>query len=171
MYCDEIRGIFPLLIFPEESIKSDDKIMTPINFHPIWFLSTEGEIESEYVNLIYEGKVYFAKKYQFYSEKDERKANHIEAFFKKIAIILVLPKDMNFYRRIFLKTALEAISKDFKSCFYKIVESEILKEDLIKIPKNESIIKEGEVMKKKIKNILNSIFFRSFPSQIPQECY
>ena len=71
MYCDEIRGIFPLLIFPDESIKINDKKMASINFHPIWALSTKAESESGYVNLIYRGNIYLAKEYQFYPEIEE----------------------------------------------------------------------------------------------------
>jgi len=127
MYCDKIRGKFPLLIFPDKSIKNDEKIMLPINFHPIWFLSTEGEIESKYINLIYKEKIYFAKKFQFYSKLEESKTGFIKALFKKIVIILVLPDKMNFYTRIFLKIALDSIIKEFKSCFYKIIKSENIK--------------------------------------------
>lgn len=157
MYCDEIRGIFPLLIFPDESIKNNDRIMRPINFHPIWFLNTEGETDSEHVDLIYNGKIYFAKKFQIFSEIKERKVYHKEAPFNMISVIMVLPKDMSFYRKPFLKIISETIIKDFKGHFPKIIESETLKEDLIRIPKNESIINKGDVLKENIKNFLKAV--------------
>jgi len=164
MYCDEIRGIFPLLIFPDESIKNNDKIMRPINFHPIWFLNTEGEADSEHIDLSYNGKIYFAKKYQMFSEIEEGNANYKETPFNKIAVIMVLPKEMSFYRKVFLKIISETIIKEFKGFFYKIIKTETLKEDLIKIPKNEKIIKEGEILKENIKDFLKTILENYFSS-------
>ena len=158
MYCDDIRGIFPLLIFPDESIKNNEKKLAPINYHPIWALSSKDESESEYVNLIYRGNIYIAKKYHFYTETVERKVNYLEPSYKKIVSILVLPKKMNFFRRILLKIALENTIQEYILFFHKIVISEILKQDLIKIPKNESVIKEGEFVKESIKNLLIDIF-------------
>lgn len=157
MYCDDIRGIFPLLIFPDEFIKDNKKKMAPVNFHPIWALSAKGESNSDNINLIYRGNIYIAREYQFYPEIEERKTHYIEALCKKIVSILVLPKKMNLLRRNFLKIALENTIQEFKLFFHKIVISEILKQDLIKLPKNESVIKEGEILKENIKNLLKNI--------------
>ena len=74
-----------------------------------------------------------------------------------ISVIMVLPKDMSFYRKPFLKIISETIIKDFKGHFPKIIESETLKDDLIRIPKNESIINKGDVLKENIKNFLKAV--------------
>jgi hypothetical protein len=74
-----------------------------------------------------------------------------------IAVIMVFPKEMRIYKNIFSKIISEAIMKDFKDYFHKIIKSETLKTDLIKIPRNERYIKEGDFLKGIIKNFLASI--------------
>ena len=131
--------------------------MRPINFHPIWFLNTEEETDSEHVDLIYNGKIYFAKKFQIFSEIKESEVNYKEAPFNMIAVIMVIPKEMSFSRKLLLKIISEPIIKDFNGHFQKIIESETLKEDLIRTPKNEIIINKGDVLKENIKNFLKTV--------------
>ncbi|MBY8989538.1 MAG: hypothetical protein KGD58_02195 [Candidatus Lokiarchaeota archaeon] len=157
MYCDEVRGIFPLLIFPDESIKNSEYLMRPINFHPIWFLDTERETDSEHVDLTYNGKIYFAKKFRIVSEVGKKKGEYKETPFNMMAVITVFPKEMSIYKNTFSKIISEAIIKDFKDYFHKIIKSEKLKTDLIKIPRNEKFIKEGDFLKEIIKNFLDII--------------
>ncbi|MFW9896325.1 MAG: hypothetical protein ACFFD7_11015 [Candidatus Thorarchaeota archaeon] len=158
MYYDNLRGILPLLIFPDESVKRDNKAMKPIYYHPIWTLSNKDESEFEYINLIYRGNIYIAKKYYFTIEKIGNKKFYVQPGFKKIVSILVLPKKLNSFRKICLKLTFEDTIRDFKPFFHKIICSEILKQDLIKIPKNKSIIREGEIIKENIRNMLKNIF-------------
>jgi hypothetical protein len=152
-----IEEIFPLLIFPDETIKNSEHLMRPINFHPIWFLETGRKTDSEHVDLIYKGNVYSAKKFQIFSEVGKKKGEYKETPFNMIAVIMVFPKEMRIYKNIFSKIISEAIMKDFKDYFHKIIKSETLKTDLIKIPRNERYIKEGDFLKGIIKNFLASI--------------
>ncbi|MFX1456071.1 MAG: hypothetical protein ACFFDB_11920 [Promethearchaeota archaeon] len=158
MYYDNLRGILPLLIVPDESVKQNNKAMKPIYYHPIWTLSNKDESESEYINLIYRGNIYIAKKYSFTIEKMGNKTLYVQPGFNKIVSILVLPKELNYFRKICLKLTLEDTIREFKPFFHKIICSEILKQDLIKIPRNKSIIREGEIVKENIRNILKNIF-------------
>lgn len=159
MYRDELNGILPLLIFPDESVKQDNNTMKPIYYHPIWNFSIDDTKKAEGVNLIYRKNVYCAKNYLVYCEAiEESKVDYLKGFFKKIVIIIVIPEEMNYEQKIFLKSAIEVIIKNFKSHFTKIVKSEILKLDIIKIPKNENIIKEGNTLKEKIRKLLKTIF-------------
>ncbi|MFX1389994.1 MAG: hypothetical protein ACFE9Z_08035 [Promethearchaeota archaeon] len=157
MYCDEIRGIFPLLIYPDDRIKNSDFLMRPINFHPIWFLDTAEDTYMEYVDLIYKGKVYSAKKFHIFSEEGKKYWLKKEVAFNMLAIIIVFPKELNLCRKFFSKFISQTIIKDFRHQFHKIIKSEKLKNDLIKIPKNERFIKEGDHLKENIKNFLNTI--------------
>ena len=162
MYCDEVRGIFPLLIFPDESMKNSEHLMRLINFHPIWFLDAEGERDSEHVDLIYNGKIYFAKKFHIFSEGGKEKWEYKEPPFNMMAVIIVFPQEMSKYKNTFSKMISEAIIKDFKDYFHKIIKSEKLKTDLIKIPRNEKFIKEGDLLKEIINNFLKSILQNYF---------
>ena len=162
MYCDESRGIIPLLIFPDEYIKNSEQLMRPINFHPIWFLETERKANLEHVDLIYKEKAYSAIKIQIFPEGVKKKWECKETPFNMMVIIMVFPKEMNLHKKVFSKIISDAILKDFGDYFPKIIKSEILKTDLIRIPPREKLIKEGDFLKEKIKyfleNILNNYF-------------
>lgn len=54
---------------------------------------------------------------------------------------MVFPKEKSLYKRIYLKIISEAVIKDFKVKFLKIIKSETLKEDLGKVLRNERFIK------------------------------
>ncbi|MFX1279165.1 MAG: hypothetical protein ACFFA3_07090 [Promethearchaeota archaeon] len=164
MYCDESRGIIPLLIFPDEYIKNSERLMRPINFHPIWFLDSAGERCSENIHLIYKGNIYSAKKFQIFLDMKKRDLERKASPFNMIAIIMVFPKELNYHKKFFSKMILDPIKKDFRDYFPKIIKSETIKEDLVKIPRNERFIKEGDLLKENIKQFLKTILKNHFSS-------
>lgn len=157
IYFDEINGYIPLLIFPDDFIKNDEKLMRPIKFHPIWFLNAKDQKDSEQINLIYDGKVYFAKK---------RKLGLREKTFDIIVVIIALPKEMALYGSKFLNLISEFVIEEFEDLFYQIIESEILKENLIKTPESREIIKKGDILKIEMKNLIKNIWGDYFSSTI-----
>lgn len=164
MYCDEIRGIFPLLIFPDEKVKNNEILMRPIYYHPIWFLDAKGDDSTGYIDLIYKGRIYSAKKFQVLPEVEKNYHRSEELAFNMVSIIMVFPKEMSYYKKIFTKFISDTIQKNFKNYFQKIIKSEKIKEDLIKIPRNEIFIKEGDHLKENIKKFLKTLLRNHFSS-------
>jgi len=158
LYFDEINRDIPLLIFPDEFIKDDEEKMRPVKFHPIWFLDAKNQKDSGHINLVYDGKVYFAKKFQIFSRKKKRRAGLREKTLDTIVVIIVLPKEMELYGSNFLNIILKFVVEDFEDLIYQIIESEILKEKLIKTPESKEIIKKGDILKLYIKNLMKNIW-------------
>ena len=61
MHFDEINGNIPILIYPDELIKRNERLMHLDKFRPICFLDLENQIENEHVSIVYNEKVYFIK--------------------------------------------------------------------------------------------------------------
>jgi len=164
IYFNEILGQIPLLIFPEDSIKVNEEKMRPVKFHPIWFLDGKDQNGFRHINLVYEGKVYFAKKFQNFSKKKKSMAGLKEGILELIVIIIVLPKKMDTYGLNFLNIISEKILIDFEDSVYQIIESAIQKENLIRTPKIREIIKKGDCEKDDIKNLIQDIWENYFLS-------
>lgn len=163
LHFDEVKGLLPILIFSNEFIKKNEKQILPIKFHPIWFLDSENERDFEQINLVYNGKVYFAKKFKTLLK---RKPRIKDENFDKVVIIIVLPKEFDIYGSDLLNIITKTIKKNFGPSLYQIIESEILKENLIKSPRIIEIIKRGEIIKENIKNHLKKIWENYFDSKI-----
>ncbi|MFX1493522.1 MAG: hypothetical protein ACFFBZ_04505 [Promethearchaeota archaeon] len=158
LYFDEIKGHLPLLIFPDDSIKNNIEKMRPVKFHPIWFLKFEDKSDFEHVDLIYDGKGYFAKKFQIFSKRRKRRAGIREETLDVIIIIIALPKELDFYGLDLLNTITKMIRTNYEPFFYQIIESEVLKENLIRTPEIIDIIKRGDSIKKIIKHQIKEIW-------------
>ena len=166
LHFDEVKGLIPILIFSNEFIKKNEKQIRPIKFHPIWFLDSENERDFEQIKLVYNGKVYFAKKFKTFLERKKRKPRIKDEKFDKVVIIIVLPKEFSIYGSDLLNIITKMIKKNFGPSLYQIIESEILKENLIKSPRIIEIIKRGEIIKENIKNHLKKISENYFDSKI-----
>lgn len=157
LYFDDVTGLIPILVFSNEFIKKNEEHIVPIKFHPIRLLDSENERKFEQVNLKYNGKVYFAKRF---------KPNFNNKNFGKVFIILVLTKEINIYGSDLLNDIKNTIKKDFGYSLKTFIESEILKESLIKTPSIVEIIKKGEIVKEDIRNRLKQIWRNYFDSII-----
>ncbi|MFW9823192.1 MAG: hypothetical protein ACFFE4_09665 [Candidatus Thorarchaeota archaeon] len=110
--------------------------------------------------MFYKRKVYITQRYRYIPEKGDISPNSIKAYFRNIVFISVFPQELILEKKCCIQIAIETIFKRYISYFVKIINSEILKDDLIKIPKNNHIIYEGELLKEHIKNILGEIFLK-----------
>lgn len=162
MYYDETVSFIPLFSYPDEIIKMNDESICPIKYHPIWFLELEDHHDFEHIDITYKGKVYCAKKYKVFSKRSAIRPEFRNKIFDIIVIIIVLPKVMDSFKLNFLNIISEILIGEFKTSFYKIIESEILKENLIRTPKVMEIIKIGESLKYEIKTVLKNIWDVNF---------
>lgn len=153
LYLDEIKGLIPSLIFSNNFIKKNEKQIFPIKFHPILLLDSEKENDFQQINLVYNGKVYCAKRFN----------NKIKT--GKFFIILVLTKEYNIYGSDLLDVITNTIKKNFGDSLNQVIESEILKENSIKSPRIVEIIKKGESTKANIKKHLKRIWENYFESK------
>lgn len=164
LHFDEVKGLIPISIFSNEFIKKNEKQIRPIKFHPIWFLNSENLRGFEQVNLVYNGKVYLAKKFKIFLERKKRKPRIKGENFDKVVIIIVLPKEFDIYGSDLLNIITKIIKKNFGRSLNQVIESEILKENLIKSPRIIEIITRGELVKENIKNHLKKIWENYFDS-------
>ena len=81
LHFDDVKGLIPTLIFSNEFIKKNEKQIRPIKFHPILFLDSENDRDFEQIKLVYNGKVYFAKKFKTFLE---RKKESVESKTKNL---------------------------------------------------------------------------------------
>lgn len=157
LYFDDVTGLIPILVFSNEFIKKNEEQIDPIKFHPIRLLDSENERDFGQINLIYNGKVYSAKRFR---------TNINNKNFGKVFIILVLTKEINTYGSDLLNFITNIIKKDFEYSLKTLIESEVLKESLIKTPSIVEIIKKGEIVKEDIRNRLKQIWRNYFDSII-----
>ena len=165
LHFDEAVGLIPLLIFPDKNIKNNEKELRLIKYHPIWFLDLGNERGFEYIILNYNGKVYFAKKLKIFSKRKIRRVRFKDENFEIIVVIVVLPKRFENYGSALLNIITKSIKKSFGASLYQIIESEILKENVIKTPKIIEIIKRGDFIKENIKNLIKGIWEHYFDSK------
>jgi len=151
LYFDHLKGLIPILIFSNEFNKKNEEQIVPIKFHPIIHLYSENEKTFEHINLIYNGKVYFAKRLKIKNVG-------------KIFIILVLTKEFNVYGSDLLNICTNLIKKRFGYSLNEVIASEFLNENLIKSPKLLKIIKKGEIIKEDIRNQLKKVWENYFES-------
>ncbi|MFX1366761.1 MAG: hypothetical protein ACFFCE_11905 [Promethearchaeota archaeon] len=157
LYIDRVKGVIPILIFSNKFTQKNKMQIFLIKFHPIRFLDPENETDSEQINLIYNGEVYYAKRVKL-KIKDKN--------FEKAYIILILKKELSIYGTDLLNIITDIIKKNFSYSLNNYLKSEILKEDLIKSSRREEIIKEGKIVKENIKKQLRKICEKYFESVI-----
>jgi hypothetical protein len=153
LYFDEVKGLIPILIFSNDFFKKNEKQILPIKLHPILLLDSEKEKDFQQINLIYNGKVYCAKRFNN-KIKTENSG--------KLFIILILSKEYNIYVSNLLDVITNTIKKNFGDSLNQVIESEFLKENLIKSPKIIEIIKKGETIKANMKKHLKLIWKNYF---------
>ncbi|MFX1315730.1 MAG: hypothetical protein ACFE9T_07690 [Promethearchaeota archaeon] len=168
LYFDEKLGHIPLLVSPDESLRENAEKMHLIKIHSIWFLDVSDQASPDRMDLEYNGKMYFAKKFLIPSERIKRRAGLEEDNYDSIVLILSLPNDMDIFGGALLIKMAERIKKYFKSKIYQLIEAELANLDVIKTPKTEELIRKGEALKKRIKILIYNTCSQYFQSVIRQ---
>ena len=145
MFFDEKRGQVPLLIYPDDRLRNDTRYMRPINYHPVWFLETE---ELDHIDLEYKGYTFFGKKFLAKSERQKRRAGLKAETPETIVIIVSLPVEIDIFGDELIKRLTEELRYNFEDKLYKVIESEIVTDFVIKTPKIQERISQG--MKTKV---------------------
>ena len=168
LYFDESQGAIPLLFYPDESIKNNIEKMRLIKIHPIWFLDIKEHEDFNRVDLEYEGNMYFAQKFHVKSKRKKKRAGLMEESPETIILILSISTDIDIFGAALLNKITDIVIKNFQNTLYYIIESEILKSDIIKTSVILETIKKGEIFKKKMVKLIASACKEFFESVIEQ---
>ena len=144
MFFDEKRGQVPLLIYPDDRLRNDKRYMRPINYHPVWFLETE---ELDHIDLEYKGYTFFGKKFLAKSKRIKRRAGLEEETPETIVVIVSLPVEIDIFGDELIKRLLEELRNNFEDKLYEVIECEIAMETVIKTPKIQECISQGNKVK------------------------
>jgi hypothetical protein len=156
----------PLLITPDESVRENADIMRLVKIHSIWFLDISDQASPDRIDLEYQGKMYFAKKFMVPSRREKRRTGSEGELYETIVLILSLPIDMDIFGGELLKKTSERIIKYFKLKLSFLIESELAKINVIKTPKVTESINIGEAIKNRIKVLIKNTCCHYFQSVI-----
>ncbi len=162
LYFDEKKGQVPLLMYPDDRLRSDKRYMRPINYHPVWFLETE---DLDHIDLEYKGYAFFGKKIRTKSKRQKRRAGLEEETPETIVIIVSLPVELEIFGDELVKRLTEELRNQFEDKLYEVIESEIARDSVIKTPKTQERISQGtkikvymrELIDKTIKNYFSTV--------------
>ena len=144
LYFDEKRGQIPLLIYPNDKLRSNKKFMRPIQYHPVWFLETE---ELDHVDLEYNAYTFFGKKFFTKSDRQKRRAGLKEETPETIVIIVSLPVEIDIFGDDLIRKLTKSIRDNFGDKLFEVIESEIASDIIIKTPKMQERIQNGKKLK------------------------
>jgi len=168
LYFDEAQGHIPLLIYPTDKYKDDKEYMRPIKYHPIWFLSVEEQDALDHIDLEFKGYTFFGKKFFTQSKRKKRRAGLEEETPETIVIIVSLPNDIEIFGDDLIRLLTNRIKHKFEDQIFEIIESEILKDQIIKTPKDKEIIKKGKAIKEKLRELIEGINNHFFQKVVRQ---
>jgi len=152
LYFDEAQGHMPLLIYPVETYKNDKAYMRPIKYHPIWFLSLDESDALDHIDLEFKGQTYFGKKFLTKSNREKRRAGLVEETPETIVIIVSLPNKIELFGDELIRILTLEVKDKYGDKLFEIIDSEILKEEVIKTPKIKKRIEKGESIKKELRD-------------------
>ena len=156
----------PLLITPDESVRENADIMRLVKIHSIWFLDISDQASPDRIDLEYQGKMYFAKKFIVPSRREKRRTGSEGELYETIVLILSLPIDMDIFGGELLKKISERIIKHFKLKLSFLIEAELAKINVIKTYKLTESINIGEAIKNRIKALIKNTCCHYFQSVI-----
>jgi len=168
LYFDEARGHVPLLIYPDDRYKDDKHFMRPIRYHPIWFLGIDEQEALDHIDLEFKGYTFFGKKFLTKSKRKKRRAGLEEETPETIVVIVSLPNKLEIFGDNMIRDLTNKIKEKFDEKLFIVIESEILKSDIIKPPKIQKIIKEGNQEKEKLRELIEEITNDFFTNVIKQ---
>ncbi len=166
LYFDEEFGHMPLLITPDESVIENADIMRLVKIHSIWFLDISDQTSPDRIDLEYQGKMYFAKKFMVPSTREKRRIGSEGELYETIVLILSLPIDMDIFGGELLKKISERIIKHFKIKLSFLIQAELAKIKVIKTSKLIESINIGEAIKNRIKVLIKNTCCHYFQSVI-----
>ena len=152
LYFDEKRGQIPLLIYPNDKLRSNKKFMRPIQYHPVWFLETQ---ELDHVDLEYNAYTFFGKKILTKSDRKKRRAGLKEETPETIVIIVSLPVEIDIFGDDLIRKLVNAIRDNFEDQLFEVIESEIAEDVIIKTPKMQERIQKGKKIKVFIRELID----------------
>jgi len=159
LYFDEVLGHMPLVIYPIEGdkLKDNKKFMRPIKYHPIWFLDVEEQNALDHIDLDFKNFIFFGKKFLMKSER-EKKRMGLQADTPEVVVIIVsLPKEIDMFGDDLIREMTEEIQKKFENLLYKIIDAENVKKEIIQTKKTKDVIKEGNMIKDNLYNVIEKI--------------
>jgi len=168
LYFDEARGHMPLLIYPDDRYKDDKAFMRPIRCHPIWFLNINESDALDHIDLEFKGYTFFGKKFRAFSQREKRRAGLTRETPETIVIIVSLPNKIELFGDDLIRHLTQDIEENFKEKIFEIIESEILKDDVIKSPKTKTIIEEGDKIKNQLRELIDNTTDHFFSTVIKQ---
>ncbi|MFX0012366.1 MAG: hypothetical protein ACFE9R_18785 [Candidatus Hermodarchaeota archaeon] len=151
MYFDEAQGHMPLLIYPDDNYRNNKTFMRPIKYHPIWFLSLDESDALDHIDLEFKGYTFFGKKFLTRSKREKRRAGLEEETPETIVVILSLPDNIELFGDGLIRLLTQNIRDKYESKLFEIIDSEILKQELIKSPTVKKRIEKGESFKKELR--------------------
>ncbi|NHJ26293.1 MAG: hypothetical protein EAX89_17070 [Candidatus Lokiarchaeota archaeon] len=166
LYFDETYGHIPLLIYPDDRYKDDKQFMRPILMHPIWFLSGGESDVLDHIDLEYKGYTFFGKKILVKSQRAKRRAGLDEETPETIVIIVSLSNKLEILGDDIIRLLIEAIKERFEDNLFEIIESEILKDEIIKTPKIKKVIERGENLKKDLRHLIEEVTTSFFSNAV-----
>lgn len=168
LYFDESKGPIPLFIYPDESLKKDSEKMRLINIHPIWFLDIKEHEDFNRIDLEYNGKMYFARKFLVDSNRVKRRAGFKQDTPETIILIISLSTDIDIFGSALINKMADVIITNFQEKLYYIIESEIFKFEIVKTQKINKIIQKGDILKEKLRKLIIITCKEFFESTIEQ---
>ena len=151
LYFDEAQGHMPLLIYPVEKYKNDKTFMRPIKYHPIWFLSLNESDALDHIDLEFKGYTFFGKKFLTKSNREKRRSGLKVETPETIVIVVSLPNKIELFGDELIRILTQEVKDKYKDKLFEIIDSEILKEELIKSPKSKERIENGQAIKKQLR--------------------
>ena len=159
LYFDEVLGHMPLVIFPIEGdkLKDNKKFMRPIKYHPIWFLDVEEQSALDHIDLDFKNFIFFGKKFLMKSERTKRRMG-LQADTPEVVVVIVsLPKEIDLFGDDLIREMTEQIQKKFENQLYKIIDAENAKKEIIQTKKSKDSVKEGNMIKDNLYNLIEKI--------------
>ncbi|MBY8985962.1 MAG: hypothetical protein KGD65_12885 [Candidatus Lokiarchaeota archaeon] len=154
LYFDEKKGQIPLLMYPDDRFRNNKKYMRPIHYHPVWFLETE---DLDHIDLEYKGYTFFGKKFLTKSERQKRRAGLETQTPETIVLIVSLPLELDIFGDDLIRKLTDQLRNRFEDQFYKVIESEIERDTVIKTPKIQDIITKGTKTKVFIRELIDKV--------------
>jgi len=162
LYFDESQGHMPLIIYPLEKYKNDKAFMRPIKYHPIWFLSLDDSDALDHIDLEFKGYTFFGKKFLTQSKREKRRSGLKEDTPETIVIVVSLPNNIELFGDELIRLVTQEVKDKYGDRLFEIIDSEILKDEVIKSPNVKKRIEKGEAIKKElresIKKTTNTFF-------------
>ncbi|MFX0009030.1 MAG: hypothetical protein ACFE9R_01840 [Candidatus Hermodarchaeota archaeon] len=168
LYFDEVIGHVFLLTCPKTINTLEKTKKSIIMHHPIWFLDFEDETTINRIDLEYKGVMYFARKFLVMSERLKKRSGSTEDLNDTVIVIITLSAELDIFGGELLNLLTNNLMSKFHNLFYKLIESEIAKLEIIKSRTVLELIEKGEKIKEEIRQLITSVCKSYFSSVIRQ---